>query len=129
MMFKLNFTSHFQTYLLSTFIVLKFLKFCNHLTINSKKSTMLLMCYFYNYFQSTFFYLYKKTRPFFDYLFLTPCFYIFYHVFTQLATIIIHWQNNYMDYACHFLAFTQLEVNEQLLNGHLKSHRRLFPKE
>jgi hypothetical protein len=34
-----------------------------------------------------------------------------------------------MDYACHFFAFTQLKVNEQLLNGHLKSHRRLFAKE
>jgi hypothetical protein len=34
-----------------------------------------------------------------------------------------------MDYAHHFLAFTQLEANEQLLNGHLKSHRRLFAKE
>jgi hypothetical protein len=43
-MFKLNF-SHFQTYLLSTFIVPNFFKFWNHLTINSKKNTIVLLCY------------------------------------------------------------------------------------
>jgi hypothetical protein len=34
-----------------------------------------------------------------------------------------------MDSTRHFLTFTQLEVNEKLLNGHRKSHRRLFAKE
>jgi hypothetical protein len=29
-MFKLNLTNYFQTFLLSTFIVPKFIKFCNH---------------------------------------------------------------------------------------------------
>jgi len=29
-MFKLNLTNYFQTFLLSTFILPKFLKFCNH---------------------------------------------------------------------------------------------------
>jgi len=45
-MLKLYLISHFQTYLLFTFIVPKFFKFYNHLTIKSKKNTMILLCYF-----------------------------------------------------------------------------------
>jgi hypothetical protein len=36
-------TNHFQTYLLSNFIVQKFFKIYNHVTINPKKSTMPLL--------------------------------------------------------------------------------------
>jgi hypothetical protein len=43
---KFNLTSHFQTYLIFIFIMPKFFKFCNHLIINSKKGTILLLCYF-----------------------------------------------------------------------------------
>ncbi len=46
---KLKLTDHFQTYLLSIFIVLKKFKFYNHLIINSKKGTMLLLCYFQSF--------------------------------------------------------------------------------
>ncbi len=79
-MFQLNLTSHFQTYLLSTFIVPKFLKFCNHLNINSNKSTMFIMIL--NYFQSTFFYLCQKLDHFFI-AFLTT----FYVYFTMLSFV------------------------------------------
>ncbi len=80
-MFKLNLTNHVKTYLLSTFIVPKFIKFYNHLTINSKKSTMLLICYFLK--NSIYFLLFvSKTRPFFNYLFLNYFFCIFYDAFT-----------------------------------------------
>jgi hypothetical protein len=75
-MFKLNLTNRFQTYLLSTFIVPKFLKFCNHLTINSKKSTMVLLCYFFKN-QFSFLYLCQKLDhlcPFFTILYTLPCF-------------------------------------------------------
>jgi hypothetical protein len=54
---KLNLISHFQTYLLSIFVVPKFFKFYNHLLINSKKGTMLLLRYFkiiFNLLSSTF---------------------------------------------------------------------------
>jgi len=63
-MFKLNLIRHFQTYLLSIFIVPKFLQF-----LNSNKSTMLLLCYL-NCF-SIYFFLVSKIRPLFDCLFLT----------------------------------------------------------
>ncbi len=39
-------TTHFQKYLLFISIMPKFFKFCNHLIINSKKSTMILLSYF-----------------------------------------------------------------------------------
>ncbi len=61
---KLNLTNHFQTYLLSIFIMPKFFKFCNHLIINSKKGTMFLLCYF-KLFSIYFLLLLSKTRPFF----------------------------------------------------------------
>ncbi len=60
---KLNLTNHFQAYLLPIFIVPKFLKFCNHFIINSKKGTMLLLCYF-QLFSIYFILLLSKTRPF-----------------------------------------------------------------
>jgi len=63
-MFKLNF-NHFQAYLLSTFIVPKFLKLCNHLTINSKKSTIVLLCYL-KLFSIYLFLLVSKIKPLFD---------------------------------------------------------------
>jgi hypothetical protein len=47
-MFKLNLTSHFQTYLLFIFIVQKFFKFCNHLITNLKKNDVFIMFFFFN---------------------------------------------------------------------------------
>ncbi len=55
--------NHFQSYLLSTFILQKFFKFCNHLIINSKKITMIYYVIF-NYFQSFFFDLCRKQDHF-----------------------------------------------------------------
>jgi hypothetical protein len=67
-LFKLNLTNHFQTYLLFTFIVPKFFEVCNHLTINSKKSTMLLLCYLKLF--SVYFLLFvSKIEPFFTIFF------------------------------------------------------------
>ncbi len=42
---KLNLMSHFQTYLLSIFIMQRFFKFCNHFITKLKKNTMFLLCY------------------------------------------------------------------------------------
>jgi hypothetical protein len=67
-MFKLNLTNHFQTYLLFTFIVPKFLEFCNHLTINSKKGTMFLLCYL-KLFSIYFLLFVSKIEPFFTIFF------------------------------------------------------------
>jgi hypothetical protein len=44
-MFKLKLTSHFQTYLLSTLIVLKSFKSCNHLTITQRKYHAFIMLF------------------------------------------------------------------------------------
>ncbi len=74
---KLNLTNHFQTYLLSIFIVPKFFKFCNHLIINSKEGMMHLLCY-YKLFSSYFLLLLSKIGPFFNY-FLN----LLYHAFTH----------------------------------------------
>ncbi len=76
---KFNLTSFSN--MLSIFIVLKFFKFCNHLIINSKKGTMILLCYF-KLFSMYFLLLLSKTGPFFycfgDNYFLN----LFYHAFT-----------------------------------------------
>jgi len=80
---KLNLTSHFQTYLLSIYIVPKFFKFCNHLIINSKKGNMLLLCYL-NLFSIYFFPLLPKIGSYFD------CFgnnYIFFIYFTMFSPL------------------------------------------
>jgi hypothetical protein len=62
---KLNLMSHFQTYLLSIYIVPKFSEFCNQFIINSKKGTMLLLCYL-KLFKIYFFLLLLEIGPFFD---------------------------------------------------------------
>jgi hypothetical protein len=78
---KLNLTSHFQTYLLSIFIVSKFLKFCNHFIINSKKGTTLLLCYL-KLFSIYFLLLFSKIGPFFYYFGDNYFFCIIYRAFT-----------------------------------------------
>jgi len=78
---KLNLTNHLQTNLLSIFIVPKFFKFYNHLIINSKKSTMLLLCYF-QLFSIYFLILLSKTESFFDCFENNYFLCILYHVFT-----------------------------------------------
>jgi hypothetical protein len=55
-MFNLNLTNHFQTYLLSTFIVPKFFKICNHCIINLKEkhhAFIMLFSTIFNLFSST----------------------------------------------------------------------------
>ncbi len=79
---KLNLINHFQTYLLSIFIVPKTLKFYNHLIINSKKVTMFLLCYF-QLFSIYFLLLLPKTRPFFYCFKNNYFFYLLYHAFTR----------------------------------------------
>ncbi len=85
---KHNLTSHFQTYLLSIFIVPKFHKFCNHLIINSKKGIMLLLCYF-QLFSIYFLLLLSKIEPFSGCFGNNYFFYIFYHAFTPINIIIV----------------------------------------
>ncbi len=85
---KLNLTNHFETYLLSIFIVPKFLKFYNHLIINSKKGTMLLL-YYFKLFSIYFLLLLSKTRPFYDYFGDNYFFGILYHVFTLVHQHIV----------------------------------------
>ncbi len=75
-------TTHFQTYLLFTFIMPKFFKFCNHFIINLKKSTMFLLSYF-KLFSTYILLLVSKIRQFFDYFGDVYFFCIHYHAFTQ----------------------------------------------
>jgi len=82
-------------HLLVTFIVPKFLNFCNHLIINSKKNTMLLLCCC-KIFSIYFLLLALKIGPFFDYLGDNYFFYIFYRAFTLTYFLVI--QLNYMHY-------------------------------
>jgi hypothetical protein len=85
---KLNLTNHFQTYLLSIFSLPKFHKFCNHLIINSKKGTILLLCYF-QLLSIYFLLLLSKIGPLFDCFGNNYFFRVFYHAFTPINTIIV----------------------------------------
>jgi hypothetical protein len=87
-------------HLLFTFIVPKFFNFYNHLIINSKKNTMLLLCYC-KIFSIYFLLLALKIGPFFDYLGDNYFFYILYHAFTLAYFLVI--QLNYMHKISHFL--------------------------
>jgi hypothetical protein len=77
---KLNLTSRFQLYLLSIFIVPKFLKFCIHFIINSKKGPMFLLCYF-QLFSIYFHLLLLKTKQIFYYFGNNYFLCLLYHVF------------------------------------------------
>ncbi len=75
-----QFDQSFSNILVNYFYCAKVSQFCNHLNINSNKSTMFIMIL--NYFQSTFFYLCQKLDHFFI-AFLTT----FYVYFTMLSFV------------------------------------------
>ncbi len=104
---KLNLTYHFQTYLLSIFIVPNFSKFCNHFIINSKKGPIFLLCYF-KLFSIYFLLLLSIIGPFFDCFGDDYIFWILYHAFTYVYWIALvmftpmMWELLYVEIFCYW---------------------------